>query len=66
LKQRRVRFTQTAQRHVRREKLWWLENRDYPEIFADELEQAARLLAVLPGPARSTRRRTFLVFAESI
>jgi hypothetical protein len=49
LKQRRVRFTQTAQGHVRREKLWWLENRDYPEIFADELEQAVRLLAVLPG-----------------
>jgi plasmid stabilization system protein ParE len=49
LKQRRVLFTQTAQGHVRREKLWWLENRDYPEIFADELEQAVRLLAVLPG-----------------
>jgi tetratricopeptide (TPR) repeat protein len=49
LKQRRVRFTRTAHEHVRREKEWWLENRDHTEIFADELEQALRLLAVLPG-----------------
>lgn len=49
MKRRRVRFTRTAQEHVRREKGWWLENRDYTEIFADELEQALRLLAVLPG-----------------
>ena len=49
MKRRRVRFTATAQRHVRREKTWWLENRDYAEIFAAEFEAALRILAVLPG-----------------
>lgn len=46
---RRVRFTATAQDHVRAEKRWWLEHRSYPEVFADELEQALRVVAVLPG-----------------
>jgi plasmid stabilization system protein ParE len=49
LKPRRVRFTATAQRHVRREKAWWLENRIHTEIFATELEAAFRILALLPG-----------------
>jgi plasmid stabilization system protein ParE len=49
LKQRRVRYTQTAQEHVRREERWWLENRDHPEVFADEFERAVTTLAVLPG-----------------
>jgi plasmid stabilization system protein ParE len=49
LKQRRVRFAATAQRHVRREKLWWLENRIHSEVFATEFEEALRILAVLPG-----------------
>jgi hypothetical protein len=49
LKQRRARFTATAQRHVRREKLWWLENRIHSEVFATEFEEALRILAVLPG-----------------
>lgn len=44
-----MRFTETAQRHVRRERTWWLENRDYPEIFAGDLEAALRLVALLPG-----------------
>jgi plasmid stabilization system protein ParE len=46
---RRVRFTATARRHIEREHTWWLENRDYRERFATELEQAIDLVAVLPG-----------------
>jgi hypothetical protein len=53
LKQRRVRFTSTARSHVRREKLWWLENRTHTEIFAAEFEEALRILAVLPGAGTS-------------
>jgi hypothetical protein len=34
---------------VRREKAWWLENRVHTDLFADELEAALRLVAVLPG-----------------
>jgi hypothetical protein len=49
LKQRRVRFAATAQRHVRREKAWWLENRAHIEVFATEFEEALRILALLPG-----------------
>ena len=37
LKNRRVRFTATAQEHVRREKAWWLANRDHPDVFTEEL-----------------------------
>ena len=46
---RRVRFTATAQRHVQREKAWWLRNRTHTEVFATELEAALGLLALLPG-----------------
>lgn len=46
---RRVRFTATAQRHVRRERQWWLENRDHTEIFAVEMKEALRVLRFLPG-----------------
>jgi plasmid stabilization system protein ParE len=49
LKQRHVRFTATAQRHVLREKAWWLENRIRTELFATELEAALRILTLLPG-----------------
>lgn len=49
MKQRRIRFTRTAQTHVEHERAWWLENRDHTEVFAEELEQALRVLAVLPG-----------------
>lgn len=49
MKERHVRFTLTAQRHVAREKTWWLENRDYPDVFAEELEQALKIVALLPG-----------------
>ena len=49
MKQRHVSFTRTAQRHVAQEKAWWFENRDYPEVFVEELEQALKVVAVLPG-----------------
>lgn len=44
-----VRFTSTAQEHVRREKAWWLRNRTHTDILAAELEQALKVIAVLPG-----------------
>jgi len=46
---RLVRFTGTAQEHVRSERTWWLENRTHTDIFASELEQALKVLAGLPG-----------------
>jgi len=46
---RRVRFTETASQHVERERTWWLENRDHQDVFATELENAVRILALLPG-----------------
>jgi plasmid stabilization system protein ParE len=49
LKKRGVRFTATAQEHVRREKVWWLANRDHPVVFIEELEQALQIIAALPG-----------------
>lgn len=39
--------------HIDRERQWWLQHRDYPEIFAAELEQAVKVLAVLPGAGNS-------------
>ena len=49
MRPRRVRFTATAQQHLRREKTWWLENRIHTEVFASELEEAIRVLSLLPG-----------------
>jgi hypothetical protein len=49
LKTRRIRFTATAQDHVRRETAWWLANRDHADVFAVELEQAIKIVAMLPG-----------------
>ena len=46
---RRVRFTATAQGHVRREKAWWIENRIHQDLFVAEFEEALRILALLPG-----------------
>lgn len=46
---RRVRFTETAQRHLAREKAWWLANRIHHEVFVAELEEAFRFLSLLPG-----------------
>ena len=47
--ERRVRFTATAQNHVAREQQWWLEHRNYQELFTVELEEAVALVARLPG-----------------
>lgn len=49
MKQRRVLYTETAQEHVWREERWWLENRDRPEVFADEFERALSTISLLPG-----------------
>jgi plasmid stabilization system protein ParE len=49
LKRRRVRFTSTAFEHVRREKAWWLQNRDHPDVFADELNRVLEILSTVPG-----------------
>ena len=46
---RRVRFTTTAQERVKREKAWWIENRTHIDIFATEIEQALKILGILPG-----------------
>lgn len=46
---RPVRFTATAQEHVRREKAWWRANRDYPDVFAEELKRALEVVSRLPG-----------------
>lgn len=46
---RRVRFTATARRQVEREKTWWIENRIHVDVFAEELEEALRILMWLPG-----------------
>jgi len=50
---RRVRFTATARGHVRREKQWWLENRNHQAVFVTEFEQALRVVALLPGAGTS-------------
>jgi hypothetical protein len=39
----------TAQGHVDREKAWWLENRDHGEVFAEELEEALKIIVLLPS-----------------
>lgn len=46
---RRIRFTATAQRHVRDQKTWWLEHRTHQDVFATDLEHALRVVALLPG-----------------
>ena len=51
--ERRVRFTQTANQHIDRERAWWLANRDHQELFATEIESAIKMLALLPGAGTS-------------
>lgn len=46
---RRVRFTVTAQQHVRRLKNWWQDNSSRPEILHDDLDSAVKLLSTAPG-----------------
>ncbi len=49
MKERRVRFTATAEQHIEHERAWWLTNRDDQELFATELESVVSILAILPG-----------------
>jgi plasmid stabilization system protein ParE len=49
LRPRRVRFTATAQRQVAHEKTWWLDNRLHIDVFATEIDEAVRMLSLLPG-----------------
>jgi len=49
LTHRHVRFTTTTQGHVDRENAWWLANRDHVEVFAEELEQALQIIALVPA-----------------
>ena len=53
--ERRVQFTATAHDHVAREQQWWLENRDYRDLFATELEEASLSAADDGKPARLVR-----------
>jgi plasmid stabilization system protein ParE len=46
---RQVRFTATAQEHVRFLKRWWLENSSHPEILLHDLDAAVKLLSIAPG-----------------
>jgi plasmid stabilization system protein ParE len=46
---RKVRFTATAQSHVRLLRRWWLENSARPEILQDDLNEAIKTLAAVPG-----------------
>ncbi len=46
---RLVRFTATARRHVQREKAWWVGNRVQIDVFATEIEDALRFIALLPA-----------------
>lgn len=47
--ERRIRFTETANRHVARERAWLLENRGQDSALVDELAGAFRILRALPG-----------------
>ena len=46
---RHIRFTSTARKHVQREREWWQANREHVEVFAEELEHALKIVAILPG-----------------
>ena len=46
---RKVRFTATAQQHVRHLKQWWRENSVRPQIVEQDLAEAIKMLSVVPG-----------------
>ena len=47
---RKIRFTATAQNHVRLLRRWWSEkNSTHPEILQQDLDQAIGTLSILPG-----------------
>ena len=59
MKNRRIRFTATAREHVRREKAWWLANRDHADVFTEELERALKIIGALlyiQSPVPGVRR----------
>lgn len=45
----KISCTFTAQQHIAREKAWWFDNRDHVDVFAQELEEALKIVATLPG-----------------
>ena len=49
MNRRRVRFTATARDQVRLLRGWWLANSPRPEILDQDLTEAVRTLAILPG-----------------
>jgi plasmid stabilization system protein ParE len=49
VKRRKVRFTTTARKHVRLLRQWWQENSARPEILHDDLDEAVRMVAIVPG-----------------
>jgi hypothetical protein len=61
---RKVRFTATAREHVKLLKQWWQENSGRPEILHHDLDEAIKLLSVVPAigslypasPINGTRR----------
>ena len=56
MKERRVRFTATAGKHLDHERPWWIENREHQTLFANELESTVEILAILPGAGTSYPR----------
>ena len=46
---RKIRFTATAQNHVRLLRRWWSESSAHPEILQQDLDKAIGTLSILPG-----------------
>jgi plasmid stabilization system protein ParE len=46
---RKVRFTATAREHVRLLKQWWKENATRPEILEQDLNEALKMVSLVPG-----------------
>ena len=46
---RKIRFTATAQNHVRLLRRWWSENSAHPEILQHDLDKAIETMSLLPG-----------------
>lgn len=49
MRRRRVVFTEVARDQLRSAKTWWIENHRAVGILADEVDQAVRFLALMPG-----------------
>jgi len=62
---RKLRFTATAREHVRLLKQWWKKNSVRPEILDHDLNEALKMLSVVPGigqpyPSAPGVRRLYL------